>query len=287
LILAFKLAGARTGILKDLDRLEEDVRLFLETGTDSKLGPPPGLAAIPTTDPSYNSLWADAKGANAQQPPGSGGVIKGTLVKAASPVTLYRIYNGPNQGGNNRIGQWWSTTKPSGSLQTYYKSNAVCGGDWNTNGEPWIVSCTVPAGTTLVTGPSQSVFGCRGYKMGSSFSIGISSTIQTFVNRERLGQIFGGCTSPGYRADPADLMRKATATEVIQTAANGANRFVNQNGSGWGNRASAIAKGIPQDQMTSSNSQKNSRDAATKAQMCQKTPTLRCCSDPNMPRCNY
>jgi hypothetical protein len=96
----------------------------------------------------------------AVKPRGMGGVSRGTLLTLEEDTTVYRMWDGPGDSSTgtgtitNELGQWWTFSPPSGTVEQYRKKYAICTG-WNDL--RWISVCTLKAGATVVVGPTQSV----------------------------------------------------------------------------------------------------------------------------------
>ena len=93
----------------------------------------------------------------AVKPRGMGGVSRGKVVVLEEDTPVYRMWDGPDVDAatiTNELGQWWTFTPPSGTVEQYRKKYAICTG-WNDL--LWISVCTLKAGATVVVGPTQSV----------------------------------------------------------------------------------------------------------------------------------
>lgn len=89
---------------------------------------------------------------------GQGGLVRAVVVRLTEPVTVYRLWSGPqvvnDRGQTNRMGQWWSHDAPSGPRETYRADYEVCRA-WNEL--TWVATCTLRAGAVVAVGPGQSV----------------------------------------------------------------------------------------------------------------------------------
>lgn len=86
-----------------------------------------------------------------------GGVSRGKIIVLEEDTLVYRMWDGPSpdvEAITNELGQWWTFTPPSGTVDRYRKKYAICTA-WNDL--TWISVCTLKAGSTVVVGPTQSV----------------------------------------------------------------------------------------------------------------------------------
>ncbi|MCA9575521.1 MAG: hypothetical protein KC668_08790 [Myxococcales bacterium] len=121
-------------------------------GPESGASPLPAELAVhlrlvePTAE---QTGWVD----RATGEPGHGGVTEGLPTELVESAPVYRMWNGPESGTNNRIGGWWTLTPPSGDVATYRADYAICT-EWNEL--RWVAQCELAAGTFVVVGPTQS-----------------------------------------------------------------------------------------------------------------------------------
>ncbi|CDL01019.1 conserved exported protein of unknown function [Magnetospirillum gryphiswaldense MSR-1 v2] len=120
------------------------------------LPPPLALKAVMVDRASPNYEIANLE--IAVKPEGQGGISRGMVVRITEPVTVYRLWSGPQavnaHGQTNRMGQWWSYDAPSGQRDRYRVDYEICNA-WNDL--TWVASCTLKAGAVVAIGPGQSV----------------------------------------------------------------------------------------------------------------------------------
>lgn len=145
--------------------------------------------------------------AQAVKPEGQGGVSNGWVVVVTEDVPVYRMWNGPGDEDENRMGQWWAAEAPSGSEAEYRKRYAVCH-EWNDL--TWVARCTLTAGAKVVVGPTQSV-GEDLCSLDGGEAYARSKGWQVFIPRawENLHLVCPDASSD-YRADPRDLSERMT-----------------------------------------------------------------------------
>ena len=134
-----------------LDLPEAIVASFELWATMDGDAPPPQLEAVCTNLPA-SGKYSPVKPAMA------GGVSRGDIVVTTRDVTLYRAYTAADfecgtQKPAGEFGSWWSPLEPTLPKQSYREANAICPA-WNDL--TMIVSCTLPAGTVVLVGPTQS-----------------------------------------------------------------------------------------------------------------------------------
>jgi hypothetical protein len=145
--------------------------------------------------------------AQAVKPEGQGGVSKGWIVVVTEDVPVYRMWNGPGDEAENRMGQWWAAEAPSGSEAAYRKRYAVCH-EWNDL--TWVARCTLTAGAKVVVGPTQSVSEdlCS---LDGGEAYARSKGWQVFIPRAwENPHLVCPDASSDYRADPRDLSERMT-----------------------------------------------------------------------------
>jgi hypothetical protein len=176
-----------------------DAQLALPSALDGK------VAVVAPSDVAYGQ----ANAGSAVKAAGQGGVSAALVVKLSQDLPVYRMWNGPSGGGNNRLGSWWTFDAPAGTREGYRRAYEICGG-WNEL--RYVATCTLKQGAVVAIGPGQSV---------SAESCGDSSGYEHYAPNSRAWQVYvhqawnrtESLVCPNqdqdYAADPANVAQPA------------------------------------------------------------------------------
>lgn len=155
--------------------------------------------------------------AGALKQPGEGGLSAALVVRLTADVPVYRMWSGPDKkdsrGNTNRLGQWWSYDRPTGTQASYRTAYEICE-DWNEL--TWVVTCTLKAGAVVTIGPGQSVSAATcGDETGKEQYPANPDAWQVFVSKAwtRLGadkELDCPDEAQDYIADLTDISRPAS-----------------------------------------------------------------------------
>lgn len=164
------------------------------------------VEVLAVADPDY----ARANVAAAVKPEGQGGVTSAVVVRLTADVPVYRLWNGPDHkdanGYTNRLGGWWTTDAPRGSVDDYRRDYEVCR-KWNDLA--WVATCTLQAGAVVAVGPGQSVSAAL---CGDEEAYPANpAAFQVYVDKPwtRGAELVCPAETEDYPADSADLSRRA------------------------------------------------------------------------------
>ena len=140
--------------------------------------PPVGFSnnLEPVNDP---KLLAQALGK-----PLEGGLCQGQVYQVKDEFIIHRAWNSTNQG--SQMGNWWTFSKPEGSVSQYREKEAVC---YQWTPLDMLTSCTLTAGARIVVGTGQSA------KCSDYLTYPVSSAKQIYIDKDSVTAYTRNCTT--------------------------------------------------------------------------------------------
>lgn len=135
-----------------------------------------GLACVgstPTELPGFHQQFSSLVPAESKGKTGQGKLCSGRAFVSDQEVMVYRLWDSMK---NNRFSEWWTFEAPSGTRQDYRAKYSICE-HWNSLDR--ILACTLPLGTLVIVGTTQSAV-CES---GPSFEK--TSALQLYIPKAR------------------------------------------------------------------------------------------------------